>query len=77
MDTKIKPVTFPIDPLEYVNMSTDIELRRRSVEGVFKSCHSIYDILSEGIQNAVDAVEDAKLEELAAPSIRRSRHQLI
>ena len=51
----------------YVEYSTDTELRRRAVEGILDSYHSNYDILSEVIQNAVDAVEDAKLEDLAGP----------
>ena len=58
---------FPVDPLTHVDHSTDLELRRRSVEGVLESYHSNYDVLSEGVQNAVDAIEDAKLEGLAGP----------
>jgi DNA topoisomerase VI subunit B len=67
MDTMVRAFSFPIDPLAYVRYSTDTELRRRAVEGILESYHSNYDILSEVVQNAVDAVEDAKLEELAGP----------
>lgn len=60
-------VKFPIDPLQHVSGSLDLEYRRRTVEGILESYHSNYDVLSEAVQNAVDAVEDAKLERLSAP----------
>ena len=37
------------------------------VEGILESYHSNYDVLSEAVQNAVDAVEDAKLASLGSP----------
>src|SRR5205085_5511285 len=59
------PPGFPTDPLENVN--ADIDTKRLSVQGILESYHSNYDALSEAIQNAVDAVEDAKLEGLPEP----------
>lgn len=61
--------TFPCNPLDYARDSFDSEARRRSVEGILESYHSNYDVLAEGVQNAVDAVEDAHLEGLSAPYI--------
>jgi len=58
---------FPIDPLQRSPGGLDAEYRRRTVEGILESYHSNYDVLSELAQNAVDAVEDAKLIGLAAP----------
>ncbi len=60
-------VTFPLDPLQSVPGTVDVEYRRRTVEGILESYHSNYDVLSEAVQNAVDAVEDAKLAGLGAP----------
>lgn len=55
-------IRFPLDPL---TTGTDPvlgnELRRRAVAGVLDSYHGNYDVPGEAIQNAVDAVEDAKL----------------
>ena len=59
--------TFPIDPLQHAKVGLDMEYRRRTVEGILESYHSNYDVLSEGVQNAVDAVEDSKLAGLGAP----------
>lgn len=59
------PEGFPLDPLENVN--PDIDTRRLSVQGILESYHSNYDALSEAVQNAVDAIEDAKLEGLKEP----------
>lgn len=59
-------ITFPLNPLE-VTDSFDLEARRLRIEGVLDSYHGNYDALSEAVQNAVDALEDAKLAELAAP----------
>jgi hypothetical protein len=61
------PVAFPIDPLDQVTPGSDTEYRRRTVEGILESYHSSYDVLSEAVQNAVDAVEDAKLTGLKPP----------
>jgi len=58
-------MTLPCNPLDYVKEAFDQEARRRSVEGILESYHSNYDVLSEGVQNAVDAVEDAALEDAA------------
>jgi hypothetical protein len=60
-------IQFPVDPLERVSGGMDVEYRRRTVEGILESYHSNYDVLAEAVQNAVDAVEDAKLAELKAP----------
>lgn len=57
-------ITFPINPLE---LTDDVEARRLRIEGVLDSYHGNYDVLSEAVQNAVDALEDAKLAGLAAP----------
>lgn len=67
MSPTTKSVSFPVDPLERSTSAIDQEYRRRAVEGILESYHSNYDVLSEGIQNAVDAVEDAKLTGLPAP----------
>lgn len=58
---------FPTDPLEHLKDTSDIDTRRLSVQGILESYHSNYDALSEAVQNAVDAVEDAKLEGLSEP----------
>jgi hypothetical protein len=60
-------IQFPLDPLEIVSGGMDVEYRRRTVEGILESYHSNYDVLAEAVQNAVDAVEDAKLAELKPP----------
>jgi len=67
MPTTAQNITFPIDPLQRVTQSEDLEYRRRTVEGVLESYHSNYDVLSEAVQNAIDAVEDAKLAREKAP----------
>ncbi len=67
MATTVAVVNFPLDPLDRIPGSFDLEYRRRTVEDVLESYHSNYDALAEGVQNAVDAVEDAKLAELAGP----------
>ncbi len=67
MATTGQKVKFPIDPLQTVSGSLDLEYRRRTVEGILESYHSSYDVLSEAVQNAVDAVEDASLAGLSAP----------
>lgn len=58
---------WPIDPLQHVTGSSDAEFRRRTIQGILESYHSSYDVLAEGLQNAVDAVEDASLAGLAGP----------
>lgn len=67
MATAIQDVKFPVDPLEHVTGGMDVEYRRRTVEGILESYHSNYDALAEALQNAVDAVEDAKLADLKGP----------
>lgn len=67
MVTLTKAINFPVDPLQKAPSAADQEYRRRAVEGILESYHSNYDVLSEAVQNAVDAVEDAKLIGLAAP----------
>ena len=60
-------VTFPLDPLTAGGPSFDEESRRRTVAGVLDSYHGNYDVPCEALQNAVDAVEDAKLLCLGGP----------
>ena len=52
-------VTYPIDPLASVAQH-DV-YKRSLILGVLESYNSNYDLLAEAVQNAVDAVEDAKL----------------
>ena len=58
-------LTYPHDPLVSV-VETD-DYRRSLVSGVLESYNSNYDFLSEAVQNAVDALEDAKLYGLDGP----------
>ena len=58
---------FPTDPLEHLKDKADIDTKRLSVQGILEGYHSNYDALSEMVQNAVDALEDAKLEGLPEP----------
>lgn len=67
MSEAMNGVSFPLDPLKFAGASFDEASRRRSVEGVLDSYHSNYDVPCEAIQNAVDAVEDAKLLDLGGP----------
>ena len=52
-------MTYPHDPL--VSVVQDDSYRRSLVSGVLESYNSNYDFLGEAVQNAVDAIEDAKL----------------
>ena len=52
-------VTYPLDPLVEVVHHDDY--KRSLVSGVLESYNSNYDFLAEAVQNAVDAIEDAKL----------------
>jgi hypothetical protein len=63
----LQAIQFPLDPLVMVTGGMDAEYRRRTVEGILESYHSNYDMLAESVQNAVDAVEDAKLSDLKSP----------
>ena len=58
--------TLPLDPLTH-DAHFDVESRRRAVAGVLDSYHGTYDVPSEALQNAVDAVEDASLLSLGGP----------
>lgn len=49
-------VNLPADPLK--NIGSDYSVHRRTIQGVLASYNNNYDILSEIIQNSVDAVED-------------------
>lgn len=60
----MKNIKLPLNPLE---LTDDVEARRLRIEGVLDSYHGNYDALSEAVQNAVDALEDAKLAKLAGP----------
>ena len=52
-------VTYPHDPLASVVQNDGY--KRNLVAGVLESYNSNYDFLAEAVQNAVDAIEDAKL----------------
>ena len=56
---------YPLDPLAEV-VETD-DYRRSLVSGVLESYNGNYDFLAEAVQNAVDALEDAKLCGLNGP----------
>ena len=58
-------VSYPHDPLDSVAQGADF--RRSIVSGVLESYNSNYDFLAEAVQNAVDAIEDAKLREYGGP----------
>jgi hypothetical protein len=58
-------VAYPHDPLDTVAQGYDF--RRSIVSGVLESYNSNYDFLAEAVQNAVDAIEDAKLREYNGP----------
>ncbi len=59
--------SWPVDPLEQTSGISDLEFRRRTIQGILESYHGNYDVLAEAAQNAIDAVEDAKLMGLASP----------
>jgi hypothetical protein len=67
MATTASTITFPIDPLARISGTADTAYRRRTVEDVLDSYHGNYDALAEAVQNAVDAVEDAKLSGMDGP----------
>ena len=67
LDRMMNVIRFPLDPLTEGGPSFDEESRRRAVAGVLDSYHNNYDVPCEAIQNAVDAIEDAKLLELGGP----------
>ena len=58
-------VTYPHDPLVSVIQNNDY--KRSLVSGVLESYNSNYDFLAEAVQNAVDAIEDAKLHRYRGP----------
>ena len=58
-------LVYPLDPLASV-VETD-DYRRSLVSGVLESYNGNYDFLAEAVQNAVDALEDAKLSGLSGP----------
>ena len=58
-------MTYPHDPLASVVDGN--EYRRSLVRGVLESYNSNYDFLGEAVQNAVDAIEDAKLRGYSGP----------
>ena len=60
-----RTVTYPHDPLATVIQTGDY--KRRLVSGVLESYNSNYDFLAESVQNAVDAIEDAKLRGYRGP----------
>ena len=58
-------VTYPVDPL--ASAVAGDEYKRSLVMGVLESYNSNYDFLGEAVQNAVDAIEDAKLRGQSGP----------
>ncbi len=52
---------FPVDPLVEASGTINAEYRRRAIAGILESYNSNHDVLAEGVQNAVDAIEDASL----------------
>src|SRR6266516_4787135 len=60
---ELKP--FPIDPLN--QLASRIEYRQTLIAGILDSYNSNYDVFSEAVQNAVDALEDAQLSNLNPP----------
>ena len=64
--TTARPASpFPADPLDKVLATQDY--RRSVINGILESYNSNYDFLVEAVQNAVDALEDAKLLNLPPP----------
>ena len=61
----VEKIAYPHDPLNVVVQGYDF--RRSIVSGVLESYNSNYDFLAEAVQNAVDAIEDAKLYECSGP----------
>ena len=60
-----KKVNYPVDPLASAVAGNDY--KRSLVTGVLESYNSNYDFLGEAVQNAVDAIEDAKLRGHSGP----------
>lgn len=60
-----KTGTFPIDPLD--QLASRSEYRRSLIAGILESYNSNYDVIAEVIQNAIDAIEDARLSNLNDP----------
>ncbi len=56
---------FPIDPLDQLASRT--EYRQSLIAGILESYNSNYDVFAEVIQNAIDALEDARLSNLHPP----------
>ena len=67
---------FPVNPLDKISISSDDALRRRTVCGVLESYNGSYDTLAEAVQNAVDAIEDAKLCSAKGPFLLEVRINL-
>ena len=59
------PLTYPHNPLDTIVQGYDY--RQSLVSGVLESYNSNYDFLAEAVQNAVDAIEDAKLYRYSGP----------
>jgi hypothetical protein len=58
---------FPIDPLE--QLASRAEYRQNLISGILESYNSNYDVFAEVIQNAIDAIEDARLSNLGPPYV--------
>src|SRR5437588_8604373 len=65
----VPPVSrvLPIAPLDH--LATRTEYRQNLITGILESYNSNYDVFAESIQNAIDALEDARLSNLSSPYI--------
>ena len=58
---------FPVNPLDNLSTDADHVFRRRIVRGVLESYNGNYDMIAEGVQNSIDALEDAHLDTSKGP----------
>jgi len=65
MTTDLSDDSFQYNPLDAI--AEKEQYRRSMIQGVLESYNGNYDFLSEALQNAVDALEDAKLSDLRGP----------
>jgi hypothetical protein len=55
----------PYDPI--LSVMASVDHARRTIRGILESYNSNYDAIAEAIQNAMDALEDAALQQLPGP----------
>jgi len=48
----------PFDPLEEITGTIPTDIHKVIIRGILDSYHSNYDVLSEALQNAIDAIEE-------------------